>query len=157
MHPENVLTKTLRHEKADSLPWVPFAGVHAGKLIGKTAKEVLTDENALLDALLAVHRLYKPHGQPVMFDLQIEAEILGCDLVWAEDSPPSVKTHPLAETATVPCRCTLPTEEDGRIPMVLRTMQVSISTSIPSSPYFSAKRRWVSAIFSGSSRYWPMV
>ena len=123
MHPENVLTKTLRHEKADSLPWVPFAGVHAGKLIGKTAKEVLTDENALLDALLAVHRLYKPHGQPVMFDLQIEAEILGCDLVWAEDSPPSVKTHPLAETATVPCRCTLPTEEDGRIPMVLRTMR----------------------------------
>ena len=123
MRPENCLTQTLRHEKADTLPWVPFAGVHAGKLIGKTAKEVLTDETALLDALLAVNRLYKPHGQPVMFDLQIEAEILGCELVWAEDGPPSVRTHPLADTAAIPCHCTLPTEEDGRIPMVLRTMR----------------------------------
>jgi uroporphyrinogen decarboxylase len=123
MRDENILYKTLRHEKTDSLPWVPFAGVHAGKLIGKTAREVLTDEDILLEALLAVNRLYKPHGQPVVFDLQIEAEILGCELVWSDDCPPSVKTHPLAGTMTVPCRCTLPTEEDGRIPMVLRTMR----------------------------------
>ena len=123
MHSENVLYHTLRHEKTEALPWVPFAGVHAGKLIGKTALEVLTDEDALLESLLAVNKLYKPHGQPVMFDLQIEAEILGCELVWAKDGPPSVKTHPLADTAAVPCRCTLPTEEDGRIPMVLRTMR----------------------------------
>ena len=120
---DNVLMQTLRHQKTASLPWVPFAGVHAGKLIGKTAKEVLTDENRLFDSLLAVNKLYKPHGQPVMFDLQIEAEMLGCELVWAEDSPPSVKTHPLSDTMTVPCRCTLPAETDGRIPMVLRTMR----------------------------------
>lgn len=123
MPPDNALLRTLRHEKTDSLPWIPFAGVHAGMLIGKTAKEVLTDETVLLDSLLAVNRLYKPHGQPVMFDLQIEAEILGCELMWPDDSPPCVKTHPLAETATVPCECTLPTEKDGRIPMVLRTMR----------------------------------
>ncbi len=123
MPTDNVLLQTLRHQKTASLPWVPFAGVHAGKLIGKTAKEVLTDETALFDSLLAVNKLYKPHGQPVMFDLQIEAEILGCELAWAEDSPPSVKTHPLSQTMTVPCRCTLPAETDGRIPMVLRTMR----------------------------------
>ncbi len=123
MRPDNVLLKTLRHEKTDALPWVPFAGVHAGKLIGKTAREVLTDENALFDSLMAVNKLYMPHGQPVMFDLQIEAEILGCELMWTDDSPPSVRTHPLGETAAVPCLCTLPTQEDGRIPMVLRTMR----------------------------------
>ena len=71
MPPDNALLRTLRHEKTDSLPWIPFAGVHAGMLIGKTAKEVLTDETVLLDSLLAVNKLYKPHGQPVMFDLQI--------------------------------------------------------------------------------------
>jgi len=123
VRPDNVLLKTLRHEKTDALPWVPFAGVHAGKLIGKTAREVLTDENALFDSLMAVNKLYMPHGQPVMFDLQIEAEILGCELMWTDDSPPSVRTHPLGETAAVPCLCTLPTQEDGRIPMVLRTMR----------------------------------
>ncbi|MBQ8953062.1 MAG: uroporphyrinogen decarboxylase [Clostridia bacterium] len=123
MTPKEILFQVLRHEKTDALPWVPFAGVHAGKLIGKSAKEVLTDEDALFDALMAVNRIYKPHGQPVMFDLQIEAEILGCDLVWDKDSPPSVKTHPLADTMTVPCNCTIPKARDGRIPMVTSVMR----------------------------------
>lgn len=123
MKPKDILFQALRHEQTDALPWVPFAGVHAGKLIGKTAKDVLTDEDALFDSLIAVNQLYKPHGQPVIFDLQIEAEVLGCELVWAEDCPPSVKTHPLADTMTVPCRCTLPTEKDGRIPLVLSVMR----------------------------------
>lgn len=123
MTPKEILIKVLRHEKTDTVPWVPFAGVHAGKLTGAKAQEVLTDENALFDALIAVNKLYQPYGQPVMFDLQIEAEILGCELVWSENSPPSVKTHPLAETSSVPCRCTLPEMEDGRIPMILRVMR----------------------------------
>jgi uroporphyrinogen decarboxylase len=123
MQPKEILFKVLRHEQTEVLPWVPFAGVHAGKLIDQTAKKVLTDENALFESLMAVNKLYKPNGQPVVFDLQIEAEILSCELVWAEDCPPSVKTHPLSETMTVPCRCTLPGEQDGRIPLVLNVMR----------------------------------
>ena len=101
----------MRHEVTPRAPWVPFAGVHAGVLTGADATKVLTDEDALVEALLAVNRLYKPDGQPVVFDLQLEAEILGCELVWAKDGPPSVASHPLADTMTVPCRCTLPTPE----------------------------------------------
>ena len=44
---------------------------------------------------------------------------LGCRLVWAKDGPPSVASHPLAETMSVPCRCTLPTAESARLPLVL--------------------------------------
>ena len=73
--------------------------------------------------MLEVNRLYKPDGQPVVFDLQLEAEVLGCGLVWADDCPPSVSSHPLADTMTVPCRCTLPTAESGRMPMVLSAMR----------------------------------
>ncbi len=123
MTPKEQLVKVLHHEKTDKVPWVPFAGVHAGKLTGAAAAKVLTDENALFDALMAVNRLYQPSGQPVMFDLQVEAEILGCELLWGENGPPSVKTHPLADTASVPCKCTLPGKEDGRIPMILRVME----------------------------------
>lgn len=123
MNPKELLFATLRHEETPTTPWVPFAGVHAGKLTGFDATEVLTDENKLFDSLMEVNKLYKPNGQPVIFDLQIEAEILGCELVWATSGPPSVKTHPLAETASVPCKCTLPTKEDGRLPMVLRVME----------------------------------
>jgi len=115
------LFKTLKHEPSSSLPWVPFAGVHAGKLKGYSAREVLTDGGKLLDALLEVNRLYDPDGQPVLFDLQIEAEILGCDLAWAQDAPPSVASHPLAGSRFIPNN--LPHSGDGRLPMVLDVMR----------------------------------
>lgn len=123
MTPKKLLFAALRHEKTERAPWVPFAGVHAGELIGADAEQVLSDENTLVKALLEVNRLYRPDGQPVVFDLQLEAEILGCSLVWAKDCPPSVSSHPLAETMTVPCVCTLPTAESGRLPMVLSAMR----------------------------------
>lgn len=121
--PKELLFATLRHEETASIPWVPFAGVHAGKLVGYDATEVLSDGEKLYESLMEVNKLYKPGGQPVVFDLQIEAEILGCDLVWAKDSPPSVKTHPLAETTDIPCKCTIPGKDDGRLPMVLDVMR----------------------------------
>ena len=123
MQPKDLVLATLRHEKTEQVPWVPFAGVHAGLLLGYDAEEVLTDGNKLLASLLEVNKLYRPCGQPVVFDLQLEAEILGCDLVWTKDGPPSVKTHPLEENPVVPCKCTIPTADDGRLPMVLEVMR----------------------------------
>ena len=120
---KQTLFDVLNHKSVDKLPWVPFAGVHAGKFLGYDAEELLKDKEKLLAALLEVNKLYKPSGQPVVFDLQLEAEILGCELVWAKDGPPSVKTHPLAEIDTVPCQCQLPTAQDGRLPIVLEVMR----------------------------------
>lgn len=122
MNPKDLLLKTLRHEKTDQIAWVPFAGVHAGKLTGFNATEVLTDADKLFASLIEVNKLYKPSGQPVVFDLQIEAEILGCNLVWTNDGPPSVASHPLENTTKIPCKCTIPSKEDGRLPFVLDVM-----------------------------------
>lgn len=122
-NPKEILFATLRHETVDQIPWVPFAGVHAGKLTGVSAKEILTDKDKLFEALMQVNQLYRPHGQPVIFDLQVEAEILGCELLWSENAPPSVKSHPLAEIDEIPCLCTLPEIGDGRLPMILDVMQ----------------------------------
>ncbi len=119
---ERVLS-TLQHEVTDRAPWVPFAGVHAGALVGKSATEVLTDGNALFEALQKVKELYAPDGMPVVFDLQVEAEILGCELVWADEAPPSVKTHPLDETTEMPCACLQPEPDKGRLPMILDVMK----------------------------------
>jgi len=127
--PKDILMKTLRHEPTEQVAWLPFAGVHAGALVGYDAQEVLTDGDKLFRALMEVNKLYRPCGQPVVFDLQLEAEILGCNLVWTTDGPPSVRTHPLEENMIVPCRCTLPTADDGRLPLVLdvmRRMKVSV-------------------------------
>ncbi|NWG16865.1 MAG: thioredoxin family protein [Chloroflexi bacterium] len=116
-----LVLRTLRHESVPLVPWVPFAGVHAGRLKGYSAQEVLTDENKLVESLVEANRLYSPDGQPVLFDLQIEAEILGCDLLWAEKAPPSVASHPLADDPTIPTR--LPEKSDGRLPLVLNAMR----------------------------------
>ncbi|MCS7060414.1 MAG: uroporphyrinogen decarboxylase family protein [Anaerolineae bacterium] len=119
---KHLLLATLRHEPTNAVPWVPFAGVHAGKLKGYTAREVLTDCHKLVESLLAVNTQYQPDGQPVLFDLQVEAEILGCELVWADRAPPSVASHPLAFKTDIPTHLPEPTE--GRLPMILETMRI---------------------------------
>jgi len=119
---ERVL-KILNHEKTNRPAWVPFAGVHAGYLIGKTATEVLTNADDLYEALITSYELYQPDGMPVIFDLQVEAEILGCDLLWADDAPPSVKSHPLSDTTDMLCDCKQPNGEKGRIPMITEVMK----------------------------------
>ena len=118
---KELIFKTLRHEKTDVVPWVPFAGVHAGKLKNYDAIEVLTDEEKLFESLIAVNEVYNPDGQPIVFDLQIEAEILGCDLMWLPNTPPSVSTHPLATNPEITGR--LPEATDGRLPMILNVMR----------------------------------
>lgn len=120
---KELIFQTLRHEQTNEIPWVPFAGVHVGKLKGYTAEQVLRDEDKLVESILEANKLYIPDGLPIIFDLQVEAEILGCQLMWAENNPPSVKTHPLAEEKTIPCSCKIPTPESGRLPIILSAMK----------------------------------
>ncbi len=121
---KELIFQTLRHEKTERAPWVPFAGVHAGKLKGYTAEDVLKDGDKLYESLIEVNKLYTPDGMPIVFDLQIEAEILGCELLWAQDNPPSVMSHPLmGSEKKIPCKCQIPSKESGRIPMILDVMR----------------------------------
>jgi uroporphyrinogen decarboxylase len=120
---KELLFRSLRNEKVERVPWVPFAGVHAGKLKGYSADEVLQDKAKLLEALLEVNKYYQPDGQPVIFDLQVEAEILGCDLKWDKVSPPTVSSHPLAKEKMIPCDCKIPKKADGRLPIILDVMR----------------------------------
>ncbi|ACN17787.1 UroD [Desulforapulum autotrophicum HRM2] len=117
---ERIMT-VLNRKKADSLPWVPFAGVHSGFLTGYDADEVYQDSDKCFESLKKVNQLYKPDGQPIIFDLQLEAEILGCELLWAKDSPPTVITHPLADTKEIPTK--IPSPAEGRLPMELDVMR----------------------------------
>lgn len=127
---KELVLATFRHEKTGAIPWVPFAGVHAGKLAGYTAREVYTDADKLVSAIEEARRLYHADGLPVMFDLQIEAEVLGCDLLWSDDAPPTVTTHPLDAELTVPEK--LPEAGEGRIPIALevaRRLSGSVGTN----------------------------
>jgi uroporphyrinogen decarboxylase len=121
MSRETILN-VLRHQETEQVPWLPFVGVHAGSLVGCDAAETLTDGDKLFAGIVAANKLYAPDALPVLFDLQVEAEILGCDLLWAKEGPPSVSTHPLADSDEIPCDCLIPQKTDGRLPMILDVM-----------------------------------
>jgi uroporphyrinogen decarboxylase len=121
MNGKEILLKALRHEEAPRIPWVPFTGIHAGSLKKYSATEILTDGKKLLSCLLEAHKLYTPDGMPVIFDLQVEAEILGCELKWADKAPPSVTAHPLSGKAEISLKIPLPSE--GRLPTILDVMK----------------------------------
>lgn len=121
MNGKERIYKTLSHKSVDRPPWVPYAGIHAGKARGYTAVEVLKDGDKLLESILEINRLYSPDGQTVMFDLQLEAEILGCELYWSENNLPSVTGHPLKGIDEIPER--IPAKGDGRLPMLWKVIR----------------------------------
>ncbi|MDD5764624.1 MAG: uroporphyrinogen decarboxylase family protein [Candidatus Marinimicrobia bacterium] len=95
MNGKELVLNAIQNEATPRAPWVPFVGCHGGKLIGKPADRYLQSGQLLASGLKKAFNLYQPDGLPIIFDLQIEAEALGCALHWAEDTPPAVISHPL--------------------------------------------------------------
>ncbi len=112
------IKKAFRFEKTDKTPWVPFVGVHGAHLTGMDAESYLKSSEAIVKGVSKAIELYKPDGIPVSFDLQAEAEALGCKLKWAADNPPAVVSHPLEEGTSAG---QLPgfSKDAGRIPVFL--------------------------------------
>lgn len=122
MNGKKILLDALQSKPVERTPWVPFVGVHGGQLTGVNAEDYLKSADHIVEALkLAVQR-YRPDGLPVVFDLQIEAEILGCQLAWARETPPAIASHPLDDDYDL---ANLPefSAEKGRIPLVLEAVR----------------------------------
>ena len=117
---KELIFQTFNH-KNTKVPWVPFAGIHAGRLKDYTASEILRDKTKLLECLIEVKKVYHPDGMPVIFDLQVEAEILGCNLKWSDKAPPVVIDHPYSEEMTIPER--IPESQEGRLPLIIEVMK----------------------------------
>ena len=119
---KQILLDAIAGKETERPAWLPFVGCHGGFLIGKTATEYLQSADLLVEGLKKAKSLYNPDGLPVMFDLQIEAEILGCDLHWADEVPPAVTSHPLAMGKTL---AELPQIDasKGRFPIVTAALE----------------------------------
>jgi MtaA/CmuA family methyltransferase len=110
-------------QEVERIPWVPFVGSHAGALINLTATEYLRSAEHIVRGVSTAIEAYDPDGIPVAFDLQIEAEALGCKLNWADDNPPAVISHPLMEGVQL-TDLRVPAPGDGRIPLVMKAARV---------------------------------
>ena len=87
MPDKEILLQALRYGETKRAPWVPYVGVHAAKLINKPADEYLHSADLIYDGVMRSIEEYKSDGIPIVFDLQLEAEIFDCELLWAKDNP----------------------------------------------------------------------
>jgi uroporphyrinogen decarboxylase len=115
---KELVIEALRNHKTPRAPWVPFVGVHGGHLVGANAEDYLKSADLLVAGQKKACELYQADGIPVAFDLQMEAEVLGCELEWALEGPPSVSSHPFENGLTL---ADLPefSVDKGRFPMVM--------------------------------------
>ena len=118
MGSKELVFRALTCKTTDRIPWVPFVGCHAAKLLGVNADEYFYSEKHIVDGAVKAYEMYQPDGLPVLFDLQLEAEALGCRLRYAKDNIPSVATHPL-ESGKVLRDLKLPTRKSGRLGVVM--------------------------------------
>ena len=100
MSNKKLILDALQCRETPRAPWLPYVGVHGAKLLDVTATEYLHDAALIARGQEAAAVRYQADGIPVVFDLQLEAEALGCALSWADDGPPSVASHPAASAAT---------------------------------------------------------
>ncbi len=120
MKGKELVKRAFELQPVERAPWVPFVGVHAGALVGADAESYLRSPELMFEGLSRAIELYNPDGIPVSFDLQMEAEILGCDLVWSKDNPPSVSSHPMGEGGTKSLSdMFIPKSSDGRIAITM--------------------------------------
>jgi uroporphyrinogen decarboxylase len=87
-------------------------------LIEETASGYLQSDKKIVKGVGEAIKMYEPDGIPIIFDLQVEAEVLGCELTWSDHNPPAVVTHPLAQEMTLDQLC-MPDEKGGRIPIIM--------------------------------------
>lgn len=118
-----LIRATMALQETERVPWVPFVGVHGGFLIGRDAESYLKSPALMVEGISKAVETYNPDGIPVIFDLQLEAEVLGCSLKWSSGTPPAVISHPLAEGKTIG---DLPPFDasKGRIPQVVAATRI---------------------------------
>lgn len=122
-----LVTAAMRCEKTERIPWVPFVGVHGAHLINATATDYLKSADLIVQGMKKAVELYKPDGLPILFDLQLEAEILGCHLEWADENPPAVVSHPLTSGKRL-ADLHIPQPYEGRLPVALEVAKQARST-----------------------------
>jgi MtaA/CmuA family methyltransferase len=101
MSAKKLVFDALSCKETPRAPWLPYVGVHGAYLLGVNSREYLHSADLIARGQENAAIRYQADGIPVVFDLQMEAEALGCKLVWANDAPPCVASHPATSCVEV--------------------------------------------------------
>jgi MtaA/CmuA family methyltransferase len=119
------LIDAYRGKRTEDPPWVPYAGVHCAFLINEPADKMLKDPELLAKGVVNAAKRYKADGIPLVFDLSVEANSVGCELKWWEDNVPSVQTHPCSGKTPAQAGLQLPTKDSGRWPVLFEAAKIA--------------------------------
>jgi uroporphyrinogen decarboxylase len=119
------LIDAYRGKRTENAPWVPYAGVHCAFLINEPADKMLQDPALLAKGVVNAAKRYHADGIPLVFDLSVEANSVGCDLKWWPDNVPSVKNHPCSGQTPAQAGLKLPTKDSGRWPVLFQAAKIA--------------------------------
>lgn len=122
---KQMLIDAYRAKRTASAPWVPYAGVHCAFLIGEKADAYLQSAELLAKGVVYTAEKYHADGIPLLFDLSVEANSVGCELRWWEDNVPSISTHPCSDKTPEEAGLTVPTPDSGRWPIVFEAAKLA--------------------------------
>jgi len=122
---KQMLIDATRGKKTEMPPWLPYAGVHCAALIDQPADAFLKDPALLAKGVVHAARHYHADGIPLLFDLSVEAESLGCDATYWEDNVPSITTHPCEQKTPEEAGLSVPSAADGRWPTIFEAAKIA--------------------------------
>lgn len=122
---KQMLIDAYRGKRTPKAPWVPYAGVHCAYLINEPADRMLKDPALLAKGVVKAATRYKADGIPLLFDLSVEANSVGCDLKWWGDNVPSVTNHPCSDKTPAEAGLKLPTKDSGRWPVIYEAAKIA--------------------------------
>jgi uroporphyrinogen decarboxylase len=122
---KQMLIDAYRGKMTPSPPWVPYSGVHSAFLINEPADKFLQDPEILAKGVVEAARRYKADGIPLLFDLSVEANALGCESKWWPDNVPSVTSHPCVDKTPSQAGLKHFTKESGRWPVIFEAAKIA--------------------------------
>ncbi|MCP4348057.1 MAG: hypothetical protein GY795_21355 [Desulfobacterales bacterium] len=122
---KQMLIDAYRGKRTERAPWVPYAGVHCAFIINEPADKFLQDPELLAKGVVETAKRYKADGIPLLFDLSVEANAMGCELKWWPDNVPSVTTHPCSDKTPEQAGLKMPTKESGRWPVLFEAARIA--------------------------------
>lgn len=117
---KQMLIDATRGKRTPKAPWLPYAGVNCAYLIKENAQKYFKDPQLLAKGVVEAAKTYHADGIPLLFDLSIEAESVGCELEYYEDNVPSVRSHICEELTPSELGLSLPIKIDGRWPILFK-------------------------------------
>lgn len=111
--------------RTPTAPWVPYAGVNCAYLIKEKADRYFKDPALMARGVVEAARTYHADGIPLLFDLSVEAESVGCEVEYWEDNVPSVRTHPCDKQSPEALGLAVPEKTSGRWPAIFEAARIA--------------------------------